>query len=273
MIHQTLATQCSISGIGIHSGIKATLTFKPSTKGTIRFNHLPSKLSIPVSPGSAAENHLRSTQLTAEGISIYTPEHVLAACAASGITSLDIDIDSAEVPILDGSAAPFLDLFCSVGVVEITNSAPITPIVINQPITIKHNDACIIATPANAAYFSYYLSYDHDVVGTQSHTIEFNLNTFKNDIALARTYGFESEVKVLQQQGLALGGSLDNALVIGDKTYINTPRYDNECARHKLLDLVGDCWILNRPIIGHIIGIKSGHQLNIEFVNYLYKIY
>ena len=139
--------------------------------------------------------------------------------------------------------------------------------------TLFEKDACIIATPSHTTYFSYYLSYDHPVIGHQSHTIELNLANFEQDIATARTYGFEAEVNALLEKGLALGGSLNNALIIGDNDYINPPRFENECARHKLLDLIGDCWVLNRPIIGHVIGIKSGHQLNAKFVNHVYANY
>ena len=273
MNHYTLSKSCNISGIGIHSGNPVTLTFKPSSSGTICFYHTPSGKSIQVGPDQAAENHLRSTQLSSNGIIINTPEHLLAACAALGLTSLDIDINHSEVPILDGSSAPFIELFEDIGLTRLSQLKTIQPITINSPITIKSKDACIIAMPATKSFFSYYLSYDHPVVGSQTQSIEFSLNAFKQHIASARTYGFEDEVKVLKHQGLALGGSLDNALVIGNKAYVNTPRFENECARHKLLDLVGDCWILNRPIVGHVIGIKSGHQLNIEFVNYLHKKY
>ncbi|RAP25953.1 UDP-3-O-[3-hydroxymyristoyl] N-acetylglucosamine deacetylase [Candidatus Marinamargulisbacteria bacterium SCGC AG-333-B06] len=272
MNHQTLSRSITIKGIGIHSGKSITMTCHPSNNKVIKITNIKEKTpSLTLSLNTLAKTHTRATQFQNSTSSITTTEHFLSACAAFGITSLDIEINGNEIPILDGSAKDFCIAFqqASICIVE---ASPLSPIIIKEPITVWEGNACIIATPAPSTLFSYYLSYDHPVIQSQSHTLELTKENYIKDIAAARTYGFEKEVKALIKQGLAKGGSFDNALVIGETKYLNPPRFKNECARHKLLDLIGDCWVLNRPIIGHIIGIKSGHQLNHTFTKTIDKI-
>ena len=273
MNHQTLANSITLTGIGIHSGETITMTCHPSTEGIISISNIKEKTPpLILSLSNLAQTHNRATKFQNETATITTTEHFLSACAAFGITSLTIEINGNELPILDGSSKDFCMAFDKAKIQPI-NSKPLLPIIITEPITIWKDTACIIATPAKSSIFSYYLSYNHPVIQSQSETIELTPSNYINHIAPARTYGFEKEVEHLIKQGLAKGGSLENALVIGEKSYINTPRFKNECAKHKLLDLIGDCWILNKPIIGHIIGIKSGHQLNHSFTKLLAKKY
>ena len=273
MIHQTLATSITIKGIGIHSGEIITMTCHPSDKGIISITNIKEKTpTLELTIKNLAQNHNRATQFKYKTSNITTTEHFLSACAAFGITSLNIEIDGNEIPILDGSAKEFCNILQSTSLKAIPSKS-LLPIIIKEPLTIWEGSACIIATPAESTLYSYYLSYNHPVIQSQSHTIELTTKNYITEIAAARTYGFEKEVQYLIKQGLAKGGSLDNALVIGDNDYINEPRFKNECARHKLLDLIGDCWVLNRPILGHITGIKSGHQLNHAFTNLLAKKY
>ena len=270
MTHKTLAKECKISGIGIHSGLPSTLYFKPSLRGNIRFIHSETNDKLIVSPSVTKNDHNRATKLTNNFLTISTPEHLLSACAALQLSSLDIVTTSSEIPICDGSAKPFLDLFTKTGL-KLIDTLDNPPIYIKEPITVCDGDAYIIATPAESSYFSYYLTYDHQLLGTQSYTLSLTPESYKTAIASARTYGFENEVAFLKAQGLAKGGSLENALVIGKDSFLNEPRFNNECVRHKLLDLIGDCWVLNKPILAHIVGIKSGHKLNHLFVNELIK--
>ena len=219
MTHKTLAKECQLSGIGIHSGSPVTLYFKPSLRGNIRFIHSETNHELIVSPSVTHNDHNRATKLTNNHLTISTPEHLLSACAALQLSSLDIVVTNSEIPICDGSAKPFLDLFISTGL-QLIETLDNDPIYIKEPITIHDGEACIIASPAESSYFSYYLTYDHHLLGTQSYTLSLTPESYKKDIAPARTYGFESEVAYLKAQGLAKGGSLDNALVIGKDSFL-----------------------------------------------------
>ena len=268
MNHKTISESITFHGIGIHSGQEITMTCNPSTDGTITVTNTKDNASLILDLDTLAESHHRATVFQNNKTYLSTPEHFLSACAAYQITSLAIDISSNEMPILDGSAIDFCKAFESIEIIDVPNTS-LSPIVITEPLTIWHETACIIATPAQSSIFSYYLSYDHPMIKSQSHTIKLTSQSFMKEIAPARTYGFKHEIDSLIKQGLAKGGSLDNALIIDENCYINEPRFDNECARHKLLDLIGDCWILNRPIIGHVTGITSGHHLNHLFTKAL----
>ncbi len=271
MNHKTIKKTCIISGTGIHSGQQITLTISPSTSGKITF-YDPKNNTLVVSPNTSAKTHTRATILKNKTMTIATPEHMLSACAALGITSLDIKINGTEIPICDGSALQFFNMLKK-SIVSPIESSSLHPIIIQNTHEFQLNNGCIIISPAPTSLFSYYLSYEHPIIGTQTASIDLSKNNYVNEIAPARTFGFEHEIKALLNQGLAKGGSLENALVIGKHNYINTPRFNNECARHKLLDLIGDFWILNRPIIGHVIGIRSGHQLTNNVIKELIKIY
>ena len=265
--HNTIEKTGSISGIGMHSGQSCTLTASPSKTEGITFT-LKNK-TLTVHPDHCSAEHNRATCLTQENLSINTPEHLLSACAALGLTHLNIHLDNPEIPILDGSAKPFIDWLKSLIIYPLKTKNP--PIIITAPIIVTEKDKAVLALPCNTPSFSYIYTTDHPLIQTQCSRV--NLSEYEESIAPARTFGFEHEIQALKAQGLIQGGALDNALVIGKKNYLNTPRFKNECAKHKILDLIGDCWILNKPIQGHIIGIKSGHELNIKFMQTLYKTF
>lgn len=268
MTHSTINKNITLTGIGIHSGKPVTMKIHPSSKNKIIFyNSNDTSKKLTVSPINCSTTHNRATYLKNENMTIQTPEHFLAACAAFNLSSLDIFIDSPELPIFDGSSSEFIKAFSKHKIInlDIENS----PIKIKESKIIQQNQSCIILTPSETSTFNYYLSYNDTLIKTQSETISITKQTYLNNLFNARTFGFEKEIKYLKEQGLAKGGSLENALIIGDTKYINKPRFANECAKHKLLDLIGDLWILNRPIIGTITAIKSGHQLNNECVHYL----
>lgn len=271
MKHKTIKNDITLEGIGIHSGKKVIMNIYSSKKNKIIFYDKNNKSNkIEVSALNCANFHNRATYLQNDLMTIQTPEHFLAACAAFGITSLDITIDSQELPIFDGSSLVFINTFLDNEIIELNSESP--DIVITEHKVLNHNDGCIILSPSNKSYFSYYLSYKNSIISTQTAFTEINSSLFKSEIFKARTFGFENEVIQLKKQGLAKGGSLENALVIGENSYINPPRFVNECAMHKLLDLIGDLWILNRKIIGNITAIKSGHQLNTQCVKYLNEL-
>jgi len=263
MKQKTIQQPCHLTGIGIHSGKENRLAFKPSSAGRIEFR-LNSQ-TITVHPNHIADQNNRATILEANNCKIITPEHLLSACAGLGIDSLIIDCSSEEIPILDGSSKPFIDCFLKAGIQELESDKQI--ITIKKPIQIKEKDKCIILLPSHSGCsFTYYLDYPNHFIGSQCYTLDFTEQNYLTEVSNARTYGFEHEVKALLDKGLAQGGSLDNALIIGETDYLNPQRMDNECVKHKILDMVGDFWILNAAIQAHIIGIKSGHDLNCKAV-------
>jgi UDP-3-O-[3-hydroxymyristoyl] N-acetylglucosamine deacetylase len=262
MKQKTIKNECSIKGIGIHSGKENYLRFLPSDKGCIEFR-LHNK-TIEVSAKNLSKQHSRATVLETSETKIITPEHLLSACAGLGIDNLIIECSEQEIPILDGSAIDFIHCFLKAGIKELNQEK--STIKIHEPIIIQDNEKSILLLPSDTSTYSYYLHYPNHFIGTQLHSFIFTESAYINDIAPARTYGFEHEIQALLDKGLAKGGSLDNALIIGDTNYNSELRLEKECVKHKILDMIGDFWILNQYIKGHIIAIKSGHQLNAEAV-------
>ena len=265
MTQRTLRGPCSFSGVGIHSGQKATLTCRPAPPdtGLVFVRRDQQSRQVPVIPSSLVEGN-RATLLQANGVSIATPEHLLSACSGLGIHNLFIDIDCEEVPILDGSALSFVSQFIKIGIEE--QEVDISPFVIQEPIVLQSETATLVGLPYAHTQFTYHLSYPDHFIGSQTCSFLLGEDDYAQAIAPARTYGFLAEVEALRQQGLAKGGSLDNAVVIGEDDYLTPLRFDNELARHKLLDMIGDLACLGRPIQGHIVGIGSGHGLNKDLV-------
>lgn len=267
MIRKTLKKTCTLSGIGIHSGLQVELTLKPAAAGSgLCFFRTDAQVCIPVHP-TYLSSTARATLLENNGSFIKTPEHLLAACAGLGITDLLIEISGEEIPILDGSSLDFVNAFQSAEIVSIEGD--IHPLIITKPCIVSEDGAMVIALPHPTSRYTYTLDYPHTFIGSQVSSWELSSDIFETEIAPARTYGFFKEVEALLKQGLARGGSIDNAVIIGDTEYMTPLRFPDELARHKLLDLIGDMAVLNRPIQGHILGIKSGHALNAKMVKFL----
>lgn len=264
----TINTTVTFQGLGIHSGKLVTLNCFPEDVNTgIYFVRTDlNNAEIKVSPETVIAES-RFTKLSQNGVNIHTPEHLLSACAGLGISNLRVEIDAEEVPILDGSALTFCEEFTKAGVRP--QDAELPPIIVTEAFKISGKDGAYIeVTPAKTFSYHYILDYPGTFVGRQSADYAKDID-YESQIAPARTYGFEAEVKALLERGLAKGGSLDNAVVIGETDYINPLRFDNELARHKLLDLIGDMWIVGRPVIAKITAFKSGHALNAELVQRL----
>ena len=262
----TINSEISITGIGIHSGKKVNLKFLPAPVDTgIRFIRTDkNNQKVDVSPKNISSTN-RATILTENKINISTPEHLLAACYGCNIDNLIIEIDNEEVPILDGSSLEFAKL--------LTENKPKVQskekevITISKTIKIEHETTSIEIRPSTNTKFSYSLDYPDHFIGSQTFSYEFlSTKSFIKEVAPARTYGFLKEIQHLLDNGLAKGGSLDNAIVIGETEYITPLRFQNELARHKLLDMIGDFSILGKSLQGHIIGNKSGHNLNKQLV-------
>lgn len=267
---KTIAKVVSLKGVGLHTGGKVNLTFKPAgVDSGINFvrTDLPGRPAIKVSVENLhpKAGSIRLSYLEKDGIQIYTIEHLMAALAGIGIDNLDIQVDSKEIPGLDGSSLGFLELLTKAGIVEQEKDRQY--LLIKEPICVEDDGATMIAMPAQELKISYTLNYNHSFLKSDYLQITVAPESFKTELAGARTFCLEEEVGDLRKQGLGKGASYDNALVVGKNGVINNKlRYENEFIRHKILDLLGDLYILGQPLKGHIIALKSGHSLNTKLV-------
>lgn len=266
MKRKTIKNDISLNGIGLHSGKTVNLRLHSADSGTgIQFIPNSSsykKFKIPVSLDSVVDTSNAVT--LGDGIhTVQTVEHLLAALYTRGITDLWIEIDSLEIPIMDGSSLPFLQAISPDNIQEHTES--IEPIRVFNPIWVVDGDKYLVVLPSDTLKVTYHIDFNHPLLRGQSFTTELNSSILEENILPARTFGFLRDVKALQERGLALGGSLENAIVLSDEGYLNDSlRFENECVRHKILDLIGDLSIVGRPIIGHILASKAGHALDIS---------
>jgi len=264
---RTLRRPVSCSGIGLHSGNKVTLSLKPAPSDYgIRFQRSDlGGLEIP-----AIVTHLGgirlATGLTREAVSVETVEHLLAALTALGIDNCIVELNTPEVPIMDGSAAPFVYLILNeAGVRRLP--APKKFLKVLRPISLSQGDKRIALYPSDHFKVTYSISFDHPLIRHQSRTMKITDETFVEEIAPARTFGFLKEVEMLRQRGLALGGSLDNAIVLGETGVLNQNalRFEDEFVRHKILDAIGDLSLVGYPVIGHLVAHRAGHALHTAF--------
>jgi UDP-3-O-[3-hydroxymyristoyl] N-acetylglucosamine deacetylase len=262
---RTLRRTVSCTGIGLHSGNKVTLSLKPAPADYgIRFQRSDlGGLEIP-----ATVTHLGGIQyqtgLTREAVSVETVEHLLAALTALGIDNAIVELNHPEVPIMDGSAAPFVHLILNeAGVRKL--ASPRRYLKVLRPISLAQGDKRIALYPAEHLKVTYSISFDHPLLRHQSRTMTISEESFVEDIAPARTFGFLKEVEMLRQRGLALGGSLDNAIVLGETGALNALRFEDEFVRHKILDVIGDLTLVGHPVIGHLVAHRGGHALHTAF--------
>jgi UDP-3-O-[3-hydroxymyristoyl] N-acetylglucosamine deacetylase len=262
---RTLRRQISCVGIGLHSGNKVNLTLKPAgTDFGIRFR----RTDLGGHEVPATVQHLASIQLATglarNEVSIETVEHLLAALVSMNIDNVLVELNSPEVPIMDGSAAPFIYLIQEAGVK--TLGAPRKFLKIVRPIAISRGDKRIALYPSDHFKVTYSISYDHPLLRHQSRTLRITEESFTEEVAPARTFTFLKDVEMLRQNGLALGGSLENAIVLGETGVLNNAlRFEDEFVRHKILDAVGDLALVGYPVIGHLVAHRAGHALHTEF--------
>jgi UDP-3-O-[3-hydroxymyristoyl] N-acetylglucosamine deacetylase len=264
----TLANRVSCSGVGVHSGRCVNLTIGPAPENHgIRF----ARTDLPDSPTVAALfNRVVDTSLATvigdEGCIVSTIEHLMACFSGMSIDNALVELDSYEMPIMDGSAAPFASLLRSAGVT--LQKAPRHCITITEPIELQDGDKFVGVYPAAQRKISCTIEYNHPLIRKQTLTVNLTERVFEKEIAPARTFGFLMEVEHLKRYGLARGGSLDNAVVIDGDRVLNPGglRFPDEFVRHKLLDCMGDFSLLGMPIIGHIVTRKAGHALNHAFL-------
>jgi len=262
----TLRTSVSIEGVGLHSGHPVSAHFRPAAPnhGIVFVRRGQPDRPVPARLTSAATFDYATT-LTADGISIGTVEHLLSAAAGEGLDNCLVELDGPEVPILDGSALPFVRLFHAAGFER--QDARVEPLSLDRPVEVTRGDRTISFQPDGTGLtITYEIDFPHPIVGKQTLTIPVRPEEYSARIAPARTFGFAREVEAMRARGLARGGSLHNAVVLDDSGVISGPlRFRDEFVRHKILDLVGDLSLLGRPLSGHIYARKAGHALHIEF--------
>jgi UDP-3-O-[3-hydroxymyristoyl] N-acetylglucosamine deacetylase len=262
---RTLRRSISCAGIGLHSGNKVTLSLKPAPPDSgIRFRRGDlGGLEVPALVTHVGGITL-ATRLARDAVRVDTVEHLLSALVSLGIDNVVIELNSAEVPIMDGSAAPFVYLIHEAGVKRLP--VPRRYLKVLRPIALSHGDKRIALYPSDHFKVTYSIAFDHPLLRHQSRTVRMTEESFVDDIAPARTFGFLKEVEMMRQRGLALGGSLENAVVIGDTAVLNNGlRFDDEFVRHKILDVIGDMALVGYPIIGHLVAHRGGHGLHTEF--------
>lgn len=261
---RTLRRPISCAGIGLHSGNKVTLSLKPAPADTgIRFRRTDlGNLEIPATVSNLASMQY-ATGLACDAGSVETVEHLLAALVSLGIDNVYVELNHSEVPIMDGSASPFIYLIHEAGVKRL--AAPRRYLKVVRPIALSRGDKRIALYPSDHFKVTYSISFDHPLLRHQSRTLHITEESFCDEIAPARTFGFLKEVEMLRQNGLALGGSLDNAVVLGETGVLNALRFEDEFVRHKILDVIGDLALVGYPIIGHLVAHRGGHALHTEF--------
>ncbi len=270
---KTIDSSVSCLGIGIHSGSKVEITLHkaPIDTGIIfrRTDVSAEKSIVKANYKNVVETNLGTTISNEFGIKISTIEHLMAAIWGSGIDNLFIDIDNQEVPIMDGSSEPFVFLLECAGIN--VQEAARRVIEITKKVRIEDGDKFVEVEPAKNFSIDFAIDFNHKEIQKQNFIFHSTLASFKNDVCCARTFGFKNEIEYLNKNGLAKGGSLDNAIVIDDDGVMNKEglRYSNEFARHKTLDFIGDIYLAGHYIIGHFNASKSGHGLNNKMLHKL----
>ena len=260
MRQHTIRKSVSLDGVGLHSGKPVRLTLGPAAADSGIVFHSGGE-TIAAAPESVVDSHYATT-IGRNGIRIQTVEHLMAAAAGLSIDNMQVLVDGTELPAVDGSAKPFVQALLAAG--RAPQAAKRRAVRIPHPIRVGEGGRWIQIVPSDTFRISYTLDNEHPAIGTQVLSWTPTEETFINDYAPARTYGFLKDLGFLRKTGRALGGSLDNTIVIGKSGTLNGLRYRDEFVRHKMLDLVGDLALLGRPIEGHVIARNAGHALNFE---------
>jgi UDP-3-O-[3-hydroxymyristoyl] N-acetylglucosamine deacetylase len=265
---QTLANAVSCVGVGLHSGQPVTLTLRPAPPNTgvvfvNRNGHAGASIA-------ASVEHLVPTELctaiSGNGFQVKTIEHILAALAGLDIDNVYVEVDAGEIPVMDGSAAPFVRLIRSAGIVPQSRRQPYLKI--TRPLEVVDGARRVRIEPSSTIKITYSIHYNHPLIQTQTYAYEHSAHAFEREIADARTFGFLQEVEALWARGLGQGGNLDNTIVLSQDGILNESglRFANEFVRHKILDLIGDFSLLGVPFIGHLIAERSGHAVHTRLV-------
>ena len=270
LAQRTLKTLTRAVGVGLHSGQRVELTLRPAQPDTgivFRRVDLPEPVDIPISALAVTDTRLAST-ISSGGAKVHTVEHLMSACAGLGIDNLYVDITAEEVPILDGSASSFVFLLQSAGIA--LQNAPRHFIRVRRPVEVREGQGDSVKWARLEPFHGYKLRFEidfqHPAVDSTGQCVEFDLGegSYSRDIARARTFGFTKDVEMMRANGLALGGGLDNAIVMDDYKVLNHDglRYDDEFVKHKILDAIGDLYLLGKPLLAAYSAFRSGHALN-----------
>jgi len=270
---RTLKNVIRATGVGLHTGEKVYLTLRPAAPDSgiiFRRVDLDEPVEIPATPDNVGDTTL-STTLIKDGVRISTVEHLLSAMAGLGIDNAYVDLNAAEVPIMDGSAGPFVFLIQSAGIEE--QNAPKRFIRIKKEVIVEDGDKWVRFEPFDGFKVAFTIDFDHPAFkeGSQIAEVDFSTTSFVREVSRARTFGFMNQIEQLRANNLALGGSLDNAVVVDDYRILNEDglRYVDEFVKHKILDSIGDLYLLGHSLIGAFSGHKSGHALNNELLRAL----
>jgi len=262
----TLKTLIKTTGVGLHTGARVDLTLRPAPPNTgIVFHRvdLSQPVSIPADARHVGDTRL-SSSLEKDGARVSTVEHLMSALAGLGIDNLHVDVAGPELPIMDGSAGPFVFLLQSAGIEE--QAAPKRYLRIKSPVEVRQDDKWARFEPHHGFVLDFTIDFPHPVFGSENRhvVIDFAEHSYTKEVSRARTFGFMQDVEAMRAAGLALGGSLQNAIVLDETRVLNSEglRYDNEFAKHKVLDAIGDLYLLGHALIGRYSAFKSGHALN-----------
>jgi UDP-3-O-[3-hydroxymyristoyl] N-acetylglucosamine deacetylase len=263
---RTLKKITRTTGVGVHTGARVEMTLRPAAVDAgIVFHRtdLARPVAIPAHASNVGDTRLSST-LKVDGASISTVEHLMSALAGLGIDNLHVDVAGPELPIMDGSAAPFVFLLQSAGIEE--QSGAKRYLRVNSPVEVQDGDKWARFAPFDGFKLDFTIDFPHPVFGSENRNVvvDFANDSYAKEISRARTFGFMQDVEAMRSAGLGLGGSLQNAVVLDEFKVLNSEglRYDNEFVRHKVLDAIGDLYLLGHPLIGQYTAYKSGHALN-----------
>jgi len=270
LAQRTLKTLTTAVGVGLHSGQRVELTLRPAPVDTgivFRRTDLPEPVEIPVQAQSVTDTRLAST-ISRGQAKVLTIEHLMSACCGLGIDNLYVDITAEEVPILDGSAASFVFLLQSAGIA--LQNAPKRFARVLKPVEVREGHGAqekwARLDPHHGFKLSFEIDFNHPAVDSTGQRVEFDMDTgrYSRDIARARTFGFTRDVEMMRSNGLALGGGLDNAIVMDDYKVLNADglRYDDEFVKHKILDAIGDLYVIGKPLLASYSAFRSGHAMN-----------
>jgi UDP-3-O-[3-hydroxymyristoyl] N-acetylglucosamine deacetylase len=274
---RTLKSLTKAVGVGLHGGQRVELTLRPAQPDTgivFRRVDLAQPVDIPVSAQAVTDTRMAST-ISNGGAKVHTVEHLMSACAGLGVDNLYVDITAEEVPILDGSSASFVFLLQSAGIEE--QNAPRRFIRVTKPVEIREGEGENLKWARLEPYHGYKLGFEiefnHRVVSSTGQRYEFDLSSgnYSRDIARARTFGFTKDVEMMRSRGLGLGGGMDNAIVVDDYRVLNSDglRYDDEFVKHKILDAMGDLYLIGKPLLAAYTAFRSGHALNNKLIRAL----
>ena len=281
MKRKTIKNSVEILGIGLHKGEEIKLTLKPSEnndeRGIIfkRIDVSDKNNVIKVDYRNLFDLERGTNIRNEDDVKVHTIEHFLSSLSITGVTDILVEISGNELPILDGSSAGFVEKLLEAGIVELNEE--IEPVVITEPVIFSDEKAgkYVMALPYDGFKISYTIDFNHSFLKSQYYELEVNLENYMENIAKCRTFAFDYEIDFLKKNNLALGGSLENAVVVGAEGPLNPEglRYPDEFVRHKILDIIGDLYVLGMPIKAHIIAIKAGHYVNSRLTEMIAKKY